>query len=779
MFRKAIDRYIAPPAEPYVAKIQADRLRILYGALPISLLTSLINAAILSLVQSLVISAEIVTSWMGAIVVLTAWRFAGYYRFTHYPPPSRTMPDWTRRFLIEAFGSGILWGAAAFLLFPPADLLHQMFLVFVLAGMGAGAATTLSAMWIAALAYLVPALLPLIVNLFLAETPLSLPMGFMASLFLVMVSLSALRARNTLVELLHARHVQAQADTDLRLCATTFRSQEGILIADRIGRILQLNEAACRMIGYPEKALAGHPVRKLLAPNLSKEHGWQAMRNALNASGFWAGDCRLLTHTGTEIPVRATATAVHDQTGVLSHYVGHVQDMSTVQQAQARIEFQAYYDALTNLPNRWLLSERLNQDVSRSHHHGSHGAVLFIGLDHFKRINEALGHRVGDELLKSVARRLIDNIRSQDLAARFGGDEFVVMLTGLNEDSALAEEEVRQYADKLQQVLGKPHSLAGNHLHITTSLGIAVYPKDAADAATILTQADTALYQAKEGGRNAQAFYRPCMQDSVRTRLDMEIALRRALDENEFHLVYQPQVDHEGHTVGVEALLRWLRPGYGRVAPSDFIPVAEDSSLILPIGDWVLKTACETLARWQRMFPGKSLPPLSINVSPRQFFQADFVKCVTTSLEAHGLTGNHLELELTEGLLLDDIEGTRTKMRELAKRGIRIALDDFGTGYSSLRYLQQLPITTLKIDRSFVHGLKSNDGNAAIIRTIISMAEHLQLDVVAEGVETTYEAQLLNTLGCRVHQGYLYGAPLDEKEFRDWLEPASPTESLT
>jgi diguanylate cyclase (GGDEF)-like protein/PAS domain S-box-containing protein len=780
VFTQALGGYLMRPGESFATRVEADRLRTLYRALPISLLTSIVNAVVLGAVQSAVVALPTVIAWTGAVVLLSLWRIHGYRRFMRQPPATPgALAGYKRRFLAEVLASGVLWGAAGIFLYPPHDSLHQMFVVFMLAGMSAGAITTLSPIWRASLAYLVPALLPLTVMLFAGGTALSVPMGLMVLLFLSMVSLASLRSRNNLVELLHARYAQEQADADLRLAATTFRSQEGILIADSTGVVLRLNDAGSRMTGYGADTLAGVHARTLLETDETRAAtAEEEMASALAQGGFWAGECNVRTHEGKRIPVRATVTAVRDNTGPISHYVGHFQDISEARRAQAHIEFQAHYDALTALPNRWMLSERLTQDISRCRRHGHHGAVLFIDLDHFKRINDALGHRVGDALLKAVAQRLLDNTRQEDLAARFGGDEFIIVLTELDADPAQAAEQAQRTADKLRAALAVPYVHDDNHLHLSASVGIALYPRDQADAETILTHADIALYHVKEQGRNGQAIYQPRMQDTLRARLDTENALRLALQNDEFELIYQPQVDADGRTLGVEALLRWHRPGQGLVMPDAFIPIAEDdSALILPIGDWTLRTACASLARWRKILPAQQLPTLSLNVSPRQFFQANFVERVLSHLDANGIDGSALELELTEGVLLNDFAEVRHKMHELAARGVRFALDDFGTGYSSLRYLQQLPIATLKIDRSFVRGLEAESGNAAIIRSIVSVARHLNLGVVAEGVETAAEAQLLIALGCSIHQGYRHSRPLNEADYLAWLgsEPHIPS----
>lgn len=764
---------MAAPDERLDAQIRTDQLLIMYKALPIALLASLINAAVLGWVQSPLISIEVIAAWLGAIALLSAWRFAGYFQYTRNPPRATAHARWTTRFFVEVLLSGALWGAAAFLLYPHDNPMHQMFLIFVLAGMGAGAVTTLSAMWSTALAYLIPALVPLIGKLVIEGTAISLPLSLMATLFLILISISALRARNNLLELLRARHAQAQAVTDLRLAATAFRSQEGILITDRRGQILRVNEAGSRISGYPEESLMGHPMRTLLPTDPASGKLYRRMVSALARNGFWSGECYLRTRSGQSLPVSATAAEVRDETGVASHFVGHFQDLSAYKYVQARLDFQTHHDALTGLPNRRLLSEQLDRDIARCRRSGERGAVIFIDLDHFKHANDALGHPVGDQLLETIAQRLSENIRGGDIAARFGGDEFVIVLTGLDSRLPQAAEQARKAAEKLREILAQPYRHNGTPLHLTASLGIALYPFDDEGADTVLTYADTALYRVKEHGRNGVAFYRPDMLNAVRTRLSTENALRKALEGDEFELAFQAQVDSRGPVVGVEALLRWQRPGHGPVRPGEFIPIAEDSGLILPIGDWVLRSACAALARWRSTSDEVHDLPLSVNVSPRQFFQSDFVERVHSCLEQYGLPGDSLELELTEGVLLDDITEARCKMHQLAEYGVRFALDDFGTGYSSLRYLQQLPISTLKIDQSFVSDLSAEGDHSAIVRTILSVAQHLGLKVVAEGVETPEQVRLLDELGCHVHQGYRYTKPVGETAFLAWFDTRS------
>ncbi len=452
-------------------------------------------------------------------------------------------------------------------------------------------------------------------------------------------------------------------------------------------------------------------------------------------------------------------------------YVIVYHDVTKLHNAMVDVEHLAYYDHLTQLPNRRLLTDRLRQAIAAIQRSGRYGALLFLDLDHFKTLNDTAGHLVGDQLLQQVAQRLLACVREEDTVARLGGDEFVVMLQGLDSDVQDAAQATRKVGQAILAALQEPFAL-GNQEHVCSgSIGATLFgagiPVSAED---LLKQADIAMYQVKQAGRNALCFFDPQMLASVTARVEMERDLRQGLAQQQFVLHYQMQVDGAGHTVGAEVLIRWHHPVRGMVPPGQFIAAAEDTGLILPIGDWVLRTACTQLERWQHDARTAQLS-VSVNVSARQFRAADFVQQVQGILEQTGAPVARLKLELTESLVLDNVQDTIAKMHALKTLGVRFAMDDFGTGYSSLAYLSRLPLDQLKIDQSFVRLMERQAADAAVVTTIISLAQSLGLEVMAEGVETQAQRDFLAQHGCSHCQGYLFGRPVPVGEF----EAALPT----
>jgi diguanylate cyclase (GGDEF)-like protein/PAS domain S-box-containing protein len=448
-----------------------------------------------------------------------------------------------------------------------------------------------------------------------------------------------------------------------------------------------------------------------------------------------------------------------DADGAFSGYRGTGRDITDRRQAEEKIKRLAYYDALCNLPNRRLLVKRLSQALSASHRSACHGALLFIDLDNFKDLNDTLGHAMGDTLLRLVGRRLVECVREADTVARLGGDEFVVMLEHLSPDEAASTAAADATARKIQAALNRPYDLGGTRHHSTPSIGLTLFRGHAHKVDELLTRADLAMYQAKAAGRNVVRFFDPRMQTAVAERSALEADLRHGLDRDELDLHYQPIVDIHGDLVGAEALLRWRHPVRGMVSPVDFIPLAERTGLILPLGRWVLETACQQLARWATEADTAALK-ISVNVSARQFRQPDFVAQVTEVLALAGARADRLKIELTESMLLSDVEDVIDKMAELKALGVGFALDDLGTGYSSLSYLKRLPLDQLKIDKSFVRDVLTDPNDAAIARTILTLARSMDLTVVAEGVETPGQHAFLVHAGCDEFQGYLFGRPV-------------------
>ena len=437
-------------------------------------------------------------------------------------------------------------------------------------------------------------------------------------------------------------------------------------------------------------------------------------------------------------------------------------------QAEDEIKHLAFYDQLTSLPNRQLFLDRLHQAFAFSARSGRECAVLYIDLDNFKDINDTIGHEFGDLLLQQTAQRLKSCMREGDTVARLGSDEFVVLLEDLSKQPIEAATQAKVVGEKIFATLNQPYQLAKHEYHSTASIGATIFSDHHQSAEELLKRADIAMYQAKKAGRNTLIFFNPKMQDVINTRAALESDLRKALENHQFHLYYQIQVDSSLRPLGAEALIRWLHPERGLVSPAQFIPLAEATGLILAIGQWVLETACAQLKTWEQDALARDLI-LAVNVSAKQFRQVDFVEQVQAAVQRHSINPKLLKLELTESMLQENIEDTIATMNALKEIGVRFSLDDFGTGYSSLQYLKRLPLDQLKIDQSFVRDLAANSSDKAIVRTIIAMAQSLDMDVIAEGVETEEQRQLLLDKGCSHYQGYLFGKPVPIEQFEALL----------
>ncbi len=442
------------------------------------------------------------------------------------------------------------------------------------------------------------------------------------------------------------------------------------------------------------------------------------------------------------------------------------------EQAEADIVRQAYHDPLTNLPNRRMLLEYLHQDLALARRHGHLGALVFLDLDRFKTVNDSLGHQIGDGLLQAAAARLRGEIKDGDTASRLGGDEFVLLFTELSKDPVEAAYLARQAAEQVRLALAEPYRIDGHDLHVSASIGIALYPSDGDDPDALLRAADTAMYRAKEAGRNAVRFFLPEMQAAAVARMELERALRLALTNNALELHFQPQIDGFGRVIGAEALARWPGSGLTDVSPEEFVPVAEESGLVYAFGDWVLEQACAAMGTIRAAPGGARIQRLGVNVSPRYFRRPSFAEDLEFLMHHHEVEPSAIELEITERTLVEDIEDTTAKMERLRAVGVRFAIDDFGTGYSSLAYLKRLPVDSLKIDRSFVRDLLSDASAAVIVTAILDLARHLGLKVVAEGVETPEAHAFLLGHRCDEFQGFLFHRPMTLPDFLNLIAAA-------
>jgi diguanylate cyclase (GGDEF)-like protein/PAS domain S-box-containing protein len=539
-------------------------------------------------------------------------------------------------------------------------------------------------------------------------------------------------------------------------------TMEGFLLLDTQRNVLDANDAYCKMSGYGKEELLGMNVLDLEALE-SKEQAAARIKR-VQAEGRVRFESVHRRKDGNLLHVDVSVTAIPLDRG---HFAAFFHDITERKLAEQQIQELAYFDGLTKLPNRRLMMDRLEHALIAYSRNRQNGGLLFVDLDDFRTLNDTYGHAEGDLLLQKVAQRLTSSVREGDTVARLGGDEFVVIIEGLSQSTVEAAEQVKMVGEKILAALGRPFVLPSREYRSTASIGAVMF-KDAPESLDeLLKLADIAMYQAKAAGRNNLRFFNPLVQAAVRARATMELDLRLAIERDEFRLYYQPQLS-AGVVIGAEALIRWAHPTRGMVSPAEFIPLAEESDLILKVGDWVLETACARIAAWAKRPEMRSIA-VAVNVSARQFRQPDFVERVLTVLACSGADPRLLKLELTESMLLENVEDVIAKMTSLKAHGLSFSLDDFGTGYSSLAYLSRLPMDQLKIDQSFVRNLATDSNSAAIAQTIVALGRTLGLSVIAEGVETQEQQGLLARMGCHTYQGYLLGRPAPVEEFERWI----------
>lgn len=568
----------------------------------------------------------------------------------------------------------------------------------------------------------------------------------------------ALRSLGTVQDVTEREEIEE----NLRIAAVAFNTQEAIIVTDKFANIIRVNHAFEGITGFSEAEVLGKNPR-VLSSGLHNTAFYKEMWDSINTKGRWSGEVWDRRKDGAIYPKWLTITAVEHQ-GEATHYVAVFVDITERKKAEEEIKNLAFFDPLTHMPNRRMLLDHLKLALGQSARSKNHGALMFLDIDHFKVLNDTKGHEFGDRLLIEVARRMNSCLREIDSVARFGGDEFVVLLEGLSPNSQEAGIQAGQVAEKIRKELAQPYQLEDMVHQSSSSIGVVLFQGDEVPMDELLKQADLAMYQAKAGGRNLVRLFEPAMQAVLESRTIMERALRHALPREELELHYQLQTNNSRKLLGAEVLLRWNSAELGIVSPVQFIPVAEQSRLILPIGHWVLETACRQLKIWER-HPVLGMMHLAVNVSPVQFHQEDFVAQVKGVLAATGANPHRLELELTENLVLEDINEATSKMVELRAIGVRFSMDDFGTGYSSLQYIKRLPIDQLKIDRSFVRDILTDPGDAVMVQTISDLARNFGFDVIAEGVETEDQLPSLTNLGCSTFQGYLFSKPVGLAEF--------------
>jgi diguanylate cyclase (GGDEF)-like protein/PAS domain S-box-containing protein len=557
-----------------------------------------------------------------------------------------------------------------------------------------------------------------------------------------------------------------QMQETLKQAATVFESTaEGVMITDLQQRITAVNRAFTSITGYSEAEALGQSPRLLASGNHDSAF-YASMWHNLCASGHWQGEIWNKRKNGEPYPGWLTISAVRDSDNIITHFVGVFADISSLKHAQANLDHQAHHDPLTGLPNRMLFEARLSAALEDAHIDKRIGAVLFIDLDRFKHINDSLGHPVGDQLLKSIAERLKVHLRDIDTMARLGGDEFIILLPGLQ-----SEDDAKLVAHKLLDCFSLPFKVDEQELFISASIGISRYPDDGEDIATLVKNADAAMYRSKARGRNRVELYTRDLTFQATERMELERELRRAIEQEQMQLYYQPKrCLKTNNLIGAEALLRWQHPVYGDIPPDRFIPLAEETGLIIVLGDWVLRQACRQMQQWQQQHA--PFGPLSVNLTGIQMRQPNLLDSICGMLEENDLAPELLQLEITESFIMNQAEEALSLLHQFKALGIQLAIDDFGTGYSSLSYLKRLPVDTLKIDQSFVHGLPNDSNDVAIVRAIIALGRSMQLTVIAEGVETTAQERFLAVEGCEQIQGFVISRALDADAFaQNFLRP--------
>lgn len=778
-------------SEASYREVRAQQVALLFRQLPAALTATLLIAFIVVGVTWPVADATILLSWLIVVCALSGHRFLLWRRFVADAPGADQMDPWARSFFVGTLLSGIVWGAGSVLLVGD-DLIHQFFFGLLIAGLAAGGVSTLSSYRGVYAAFLLPGMVPLAVRMGLYLDPVHIAMASMMLLFVVlMLGISArihatiteslrLRFRNLgLVDTLSATKENLEvANTALRREIGAHRKAQEFLMKseqklrlhahqaalafvewDLSFRVVEWNPAAERIFGYSRQEALGRHAASLIAGERSCDTVATLWKRLLVDKHGAKVTIENRTRDGRNIVCEWYYTPLVDAQDTVLSVMTLAQDVTANHRAQERLNYLAYHDSLTGLPNRSLYNDRLSQAMIEARRQGRFVGVMMLDVDHFKIVNDTMGHEAGDELLRDIGKRLSVCIRDSDTVARFGGDEFGLALADMADPR-----DAIYVAQKILDSFAPPFFVAGREFFVGPSIGITIYPVDNDNLEGLVQNADSAMYHAKAQGRNNFQFYSTELTTRAQSRLDMETNLRRALERREFLLHYQPKFSLKtGEMTGVEALIRWQHPELGMVPPLDFIGIAEDSGLILPIGEWVLRAACQQVKRWND--EGLAKVKLAVNLSTRQFRHSRLKETLASALSETGFDPRYLEFEITESVLMENSAAVSEVLAELKELGISISVDDFGTGYSSLSYLKRFPIDALKIDRTFVRDVPADHDDAAIVRAIIAMSRSLRMKVIAEGVETEEQKSFLRAEGCDEIQGYLSGGPMPPEDF--------------
>jgi diguanylate cyclase (GGDEF)-like protein/PAS domain S-box-containing protein len=758
--------------------VHSELIGLLFGSAGVPLLNVvviLVAAAVLWHVFPVWISVLwLISSLCVVLVGVILW-----VQFTKRKPGAGCDDEWARLFTIVTAVMGCLWGLLSTTVFIAHEPIDYFFATFVVAGLSAGAAVRNSPHPPAFYAVIGTAVPPMVLALFLHRQLISFAMGCMLLTFLAVIILIGREHHQRLAGFIRMKIEQETLNENLRAVTLDLKDQNAVLterselldnaqdaiyVLDMGARVLYWNKGAERLFGWTQKEVIGRQLFDVFPEVRDTIH---EMLQQIAGQERWSGEITKRDKSGSQLTVTSRCTLVGDSNERPRSIFVINTDVTEHKASRAKIHRLAYYDVVTGLPNRVLLREQLSRALHGARLTGQAGALLFIDMDDFKTLNDTSGHHVGDLLLKQVAGRLMSAVRSHDCVARLGGDEFMVIVEGLGTDIEAASNRAQGIGREILHSLRDVYNLQGYDYKGTASVGVALMGSDSDEVEDLLKRADMAMYRSKEQGRNMVCVFEPEMERELAARAALVADLRRALECREFELLYQAQLDIDGGVVGCEAMVRWRHPQRGLISPAEFIPIAEGGGMILELGAWVLGEACRRLATWRER-PGLCELSIAVNVSSRQFADPHFARVVQDILRSTGVNPGKLKLEITESAAMEKVNDVIEKMMMLKALGIQLSLDDFGTGYSSLSQLKLLPLNQLKIDKSFVNDVVDSLLDASIVRTIIDLGRNLNLDVIAEGVETIEQFDSLKVHGCRTFQGYLFSVPLSAVAFEEF-----------
>jgi diguanylate cyclase (GGDEF)-like protein/PAS domain S-box-containing protein len=745
-----------------------------YSNLKLSILGVLANATVLIYIFFGHTNNIILIIWGISILLISAFRYLSLLKYKTDKTPLY-VDKWQKFLFIGIVLSALSWGFTPFLFFIPGNYIYQMVLIVILAGVSAGSISTLAHIRFNIQLYLLIVLIPLIIELLLQKTEIHNDIALLVSLYLLLLLTVAKRFNQTYLDSITSQLMFEEKKEEFLESEQKFKAifnsvPIGILFYDTNLVIQEVNDGFVDFIAAPKDFLIGLDLEK--SRDRSLMPAFKAPLDGI--CGFYEGEYTTL-YRQKDLWVSMSTSPLRNSENKIIGAVGIITDITGRMLTQLQIEHQAHHDTLTDIPNRANLKEEIAKNIIRFQRHGVIFAIIFLDLDHFKNINDSLGHDVGDKLLIETAIRLKKSIRDEDMVARIGGDEFVILLPDLSIDEFEAAKSAEIVSQKIHEILRAPFLIDGYTLNISSSLGITFINTHSQSEDELLKHADIAMYESKKDGRNTTRFYQESMDQWIKRRLEVENELKNAIKNNELRLVYQPVVEFAtSKVIGMEALIRWKSQKLGDMYPDEFITIAEESGMILSIGEWVMQEAVSQFMTWQKKFAHTTdLKKIAVNVSVHQFNAPDFLTQVENIIAQSGIVKEHLELELTESIIVKDITGVRNKMQQLRDLGVNLSIDDFGTGYSSLSYLKKLPFTTLKIDKSFTQDIGHDIDDKELISTIITIAENFNLEVVIEGVETYEQYAFVNERKATFMQGYYCSKPMEKESFEAMLESSN------